>query len=244
MSEPLRILLVEDEPAAREELKFLLAEQPGVAVVGEAADGHAALRALRQLEPDLVFLDVQIPGPNGLELARRFRCGRPDLLLVFATAYDEHALEAFELAATDYLLKPFEPERVARAVQRAREAQRLRAAAEAGESERLAVERRRQGHFLPLAEVAWIGMEDGLVCVVARDGQRYGCNETLRDLEQRLDPRRFFRCHREAIVHLGRIRCVQPHVSGTYRLHLDDAADSVLPLARNRVASLRSLIPW
>lgn len=246
MSGPLRVMIVEDELAAREELKFLLAAIPGVEVVGEAADGRSALRTAVRLRPDALFLDIQMPGPSGLDLARSLRRVLPGIQVVFATAYDEHAVAAFDLAATDYLLKPFEADRVARAVSRVAEARQLRSAAEHGPEpgDRLAVERRRSTCFLDPAEVSWIGMEDGLVTVAAVDGTHYTTDATLRELERRLDPGHFFRCHREAIVNLLRVREVKPHQSGTYRLVLDDAARSEIPLARNRVRRLKEILPW
>ena len=236
MSETLRVFIVEDERAAREELKFLLERHPEVEVVGEAGDGRSALAAILEARPDLVFLDIRIPCGDGLDLARRIRQKLPSTQVVFATAFDEHAVEAFDLAATDYLLKPFDAARLARSLERARKAHHL--------PERLAVERLRRTFFLDPKEIAWIGMQDGLVTVAGIDGIHYTTNQTLRELTQHLDPAHFFRCHREAIVNLQQIREVKPHLSGTYRLVLRDEPRSKLPLARNRVRSLKAIMPW
>jgi len=237
---PLRVLLVEDERAAREELKYLLAGLPGVEVVGEAADGRQLLLTLQRLQPDALFLDIQLPGESGLQLAEGLKARHPELQIVFATAYDEHAVEAFDLDATDYLLKPFDPERVARAVARLQAVRQARLERERSAPEaRLSVERRNRTVLLDPAEVAWLGMEDGLVTVAAVDGVRYGTDRTLRELEGLLDPTRFFRCHRERIVNLQRVREVRPHQSGTFRLLLDDLPRSEIPLARNRARRLR-----
>ncbi len=242
MSRPLRVYVLEDEPAARQELLFLLYELTQLEVGGHAGDGHTALRELQTLRPDVALLDVQVPGPSGMAVAEQLRLQQPELQVVFVTAYDEYAVRAFALAATDYLLKPYEPERVAAALERARQTMQRAEQPQRGPL-RLRVERRRQQHFLPVHEVAWVAMEGGLVTVAARDGTRYGSEETLRTLEQRLSGKGFFRCHRGAIVQVARIRALKPHSSGTYRVCLDDAGGSELRVARNRVAALRALLP-
>lgn len=244
MTRPLTVYVLEDEPVARRELLYLLSELPRLRVVGQAGDGPTALRELRTLSPDVAFLDVEVPGLSGMEIAQRLHRELPALQVIFVTAYDAYAVGAFAVAATDYLLKPYEPERLAAAIERARQTVAgAPAPSTPSEPLRLAVERRRQRHFLPVEEVAWIGTEDGLVTVAARDGTHYGSEVTLRDLEGRLGGRGFFRCHRGAIVQVARIRALKPHSSGTYRVVLDDSPGTELPVARNRVAALRELLP-
>ncbi len=239
MSEQISVVVVDDEAAAREELKYLLGRLPGVEVVGEAADGESALALLAQARPHLAVLDVRMPAPDGLEVARRLPDVSPGTRVVFATAYDEHAVEAFDVAAADYLLKPFDEARVARAVARVRASP---AGEEAAAPPRLKVERRRHTYLLDPAEVLWIGTDAGVVVVVADDGTRYGCDLTLRDLETLLSPWGFFRCHREVIVRLSRIGEVAPAASGTCRVVLGDAGRTELPVARNRVRDLKRLL--
>lgn len=243
MSRTITAYLVEDEPAARAELRFLLEKEPDVEIVGEAGDAAAAAEEILDLEPDLCFVDIQIPGGGGLDLARRIRRALPEVRVVFATAFAQHAVQAFELDATDYLLKPFGEERVRAAVERVR----VRLPEEPAPRtplERLAVERARRTYVIDLGDALFFCTDGGIVYVQTGRGERYGCNFTLRELEHQLDPRQFYRCHREFIVNLAHIREIVPQPGGTYRLVLDDEARSGIPLARNRVRGLRERVPW
>jgi DNA-binding LytR/AlgR family response regulator len=242
----LQVYLVEDEPAARAELRYLVERAEGVEVVGEAGDADTAAEEVLDLEPDVCFVDIQIPGGGGLQLAGRLKAALPRLHVVFATAFAEHAVQAFELEATDYVLKPFAEERVQGALERVRarvaEEQARRAAAQP--LERLAVERARRTYVIDLQEALFFGTDGGLVYVQTRGGERYGCNSTLTDLEDQLDGRMFYRCHREYIVNLGRVREIIPQAAGTYRLVLDDEGRREVPVARTRVRGLRERLPW
>ena len=246
MTRKLHVYLVEDEPAARAELRFLVERAEGVEVVGEAGDADSASEEVLDLEPDVCFVDIQIPGGGGLELAARLKAALPHLHVVFATAFAEHAVQAFELEATDYVLKPFAEERVHGALERVRarvaEEQARRAAAQP--LERLAVERARRTYVIDLEDALFFGTDGGLVFVQTRGGKRFGCNATLTELEDQLDPRKFFRCHREYIVNLTRVREIIPQAAGTYRLVLDDEAKREVPVARTRVHGLRERLPW
>jgi DNA-binding LytR/AlgR family response regulator len=242
----LKVFLVEDEPAARAELRYLVEQTEGVEIVGEAGDADTAAEEVLDLEPDVCFVDIQIPGGGGLGLAARLTAALPRLHVVFATAFAEHAARAFELAATDYVLKPFAEERVRGALERVRarvaEEQAGRAAAQP--LERLAVERARRTYVIDLEEALYFGTDGGLVYVQTRGGERFGCNATLTELEDQLDPRKFFRCHREYIVNLTRVREIIPQAAGTYRLVLDDETKREVPVARTRVHGLRERLPW
>ena len=246
MTRRLQVYLVEDEPAVRAELRFLVEQAEGVEVVGEAGDADSATEEVLDLEPDVCFVDIQIPGGGGLQLAARLRAALPRLHVVFATAFAEHAVQAFELEATDYVLKPFAEERVHGALERVRarvaEEQERRAAAQP--LERLAVERARRTYVIDLEDALYFGTDGGLVYVQTRGGERFGCNATLTELEDQLDGRRFFRCHREYIVNLTRVREIIPQAAGTYRLVLDDEAKREVPVARTRVRGLRERLPW
>lgn len=243
MTRKLGVFLVEDEPAARAELRFLIEKDPDVEILGEAGDADTAAAEILEAEPDLCFVDIQIPGGGGLALAQRLKAALPELHVVFATAFAEHALEAFELPATDYILKPFAEERVRGALDRVRvRVQEERA--RRGTLTRLAVERARRTYVIDVEQAAFFYTDGGLIYVATSDGERYGCNFTLRELEDQLDPARFFRCHREFIVNLGRIREIIPQPAGTLRLVLDDSAKSDVPVARNRVRGLRERVPW
>lgn len=238
---PLRVVVTDDEPAAREELKYLLGRMGGVEVVAEAGDGASAIAAVKRFAPDVVFLDIHMPGADGLEVARALRANNPELRVVFATAHDEHAVEAFNLAAADYLLKPFTLERVARAVDRLRPSPK-----------RLVVERRQKTHFVAIDDVLCIVTDAGVVTVCTVDGVRYSSPRTLQELEEawctagggdRGSPSGpLYRCHRESLVHLRRVATLAPAASGTYRVFLDDPARTELPVARNRVKGLKAAL--
>lgn len=224
----LRAVLADDEPLVRSGLRRALAEvAPDVEVVGEARHGGEAIELVRALAPDLLFLDVQMPEVDGLAAARAL-AGRARPGIVFVTAYDQYAVAAFELHAIDYLLKPFDDDRLRTALARAR--QRLReepAGAAAGRLEAL-LARLEAGpaspeHFLarvgsrmvlvPAARVRWFEAADNYVRLHTAEGVHV-VRETLTRLEQRLDPRRFVRTHRSAIVQLAHVAEIQVQPSG------------------------------
>jgi two-component system LytT family response regulator len=247
-----RIAIVEDEPPARAKLKRLLAEHAGYHVVAEAEDVAAGLAALRETKPDLLFLDIRLGAENGFDLLAR--ASPPLPLVVFTTAYHEHALRAFEVAALDYLLKPFDRERFARML--ARVAERL---AERGEHDgaalaeerlrrlgegvtrlpylhRVVVHERGRSLILPLAEVQrftaagnYVEVHVGTKCHLMRT--------TLSRLVQRLDPAEFLRVHRSHLVRLDFIAAIAPWAHGDLRLTLRDGSEVMLS------RRYRSLLP-
>lgn len=240
---PLRVLIVDDEPLARRRVAQLLADEPDVEVVGEAEDGAAAIEAVADLQPDLLFLDVQMPEVTGLDvLAALAEAEGPVPAVVLATAYDEHALHAFDANAVDYLLKPYKADRFRAALDRARARLRERAAAPddalrqqvEGLLASLAAERAsappeptperlvaRVGDrhvFVGLDEVDWLEAEGNYVRVHAR-GQEHLLRDTIGGLADRL-PARFVRVHRSSVVNADRIRDVEPLAKGTYLIRL------------------------
>ena len=258
MTPVLRTLLVDDEPLARARLRRMLGEIERVEVVGEAGSVPEAAALVEQLGPDLVFLDVQMPGEDGFGLLARTR-QRP--AIVFVTAFDHFAVRAFEAQAVDYLLKPFRPERLAAAVERVRGAlarpdelaRRIQQVLEmVGTSagmrppyeerpeplERFAVRIGQKQLIVRSDEVLWFGAEDKLV-FAATAGDRHYVNFTLDDLERRLDPSRFVRVHRSAIANLDHAAALRPGFAGTWRLQLDDAARTEVPVSRARARLLK-----
>ena len=217
----LRALIADDEPRARQFLERLLRELPQVEVVGEAKGGVETLALVARLSPDVVFLDIQMPDLSGLEVARHLT-GPAVPAVVFVTAYDQHAVEAFEVAALDYLLKPIRRERLAEAVRRvAEEARSGRAAAGQEEAvrsvlkspgvrqgleplRRLPVRFRREIRLLDLAQVARVISRDRVVLACA-EGREYLVDYTLQELEERLPPGQFVRAHRAALVNVDAI---------------------------------------
>ena len=246
MPESLRAAVVDDEPLAREGIRLLLSRDSSIQVVGEAGNANEALTLLRTARPQLLFLDVQMPGGDGFEVLSRAE--RPLPLVVFVTAYDSHALHAFAVHALDYVLKPFDDQRFTEAVQRAKEALRREAAAEIGERmlrgvealERTRVVVRDRGRvtFLDEDEIEWIEAADYYVELHV-GAHTYLHRESMSALEARLDSRRFIRIHRKAIVNLRCLREVRRDASGTLVAVLTSGVS--LPVARSHQAHVRRL---
>ena len=245
----LRIVIVDDEPLARARARRLLAEVGGAEVVGEAGSADEARAVIAAVHPDLMLLDVQMPGEDGFALLASLA---PRPAVVFVTAFDQYAVRAFEENAVDYLLKPFRADRLAAALERARRdlarpedlSRRLGelvAALGAGAAphlERLTVRVGVRQIILQVEDVLWFGAEDKLV-FAATAGDRHWLDLTLDHLERRLDPRRFARVHRGAIVNLDHAVALRPAFAGTWRLQLDDPARTEVPVSRARARTLR-----
>jgi DNA-binding LytR/AlgR family response regulator len=246
----LRVLVVDDEAPARDRARRMLDALPNVSVVGEAASAPEARDRVRELKPDVLLLDIQMPGEDGFALLDSLP-ERP--AVVFATAFDHYAVRAFEAHAVDYLLKPFRAERLADALDRVRRdlehpdelAARLRELlAGLGDSsatpwlERFSVRVGVRQVILKADEVTWFGAEDKLV-FAATDGDRHYVNLTLDQLERRLDPRRFVRVHRAAIANLDWAAALLPAFGGTWRLQLRDRVRTEVPVSRQRARALR-----
>lgn len=237
----LRALIVDDERPARERLRRLLAGIEGVEVVGEAEDGGDAIEKIGELRPGLIFLDIQMPGCSGLELAASLPAPRPRI--VFCTAFDQHAVDAFELHAVDYLLKPVSLARLEKAVERARgvtDPDRESAPDLAGRAAglfplRFLGKRGSSYHVIPAEEVICFASEGGLTKLLTAE-HHYWMQPSLTDLEARLDPGRYYRVSRSAIVSLDRVREVKPEPGGSGAVTLADG--SRIEVSRRRLAGL------
>jgi two-component system LytT family response regulator len=250
MEAPLRVLIVDDEPLARARTRRMIEAIGGAVVAGEAGSAAQARQLIAERRPDLLLLDIQMPGEDGFALLESLD---PRPAVVFLTAFDHYAVRAFEENAVDYLLKPFRPERLAAALQRARrdlahpeELSRRIAALLGGlpsgpggdRIERFTVRVGQRQLILKADEVLWFGAEDKLVFAATAAGRHY-VNFTLDQLERRLDPRRFARVHRSAIVNLDHAAALRPGFAGTYRLQLRDEARTEVPVSRMRARQLR-----
>lgn len=243
----IRALIAEDEPLARRKLRRLLEELDGIEIVGETADGDDTVRAIDDLEPELVFLDIQLPGATGLQVLEAIE-HRPHV--IFTTAYDRYAVAAFELHAVDYLVKPFGEERLAVAVERAREmlGKEMEPGAyeRAGEAlvsdvplQRLFV--RTRNRIVPVATRTIEHFEgEGDYVRLHAEGREYLINVRLKDLEARLDPRHFLRVHKSHIVNLDLVRELTPHEGSRYLVTLSSGRQVVASRSRSR--ELRELI--
>jgi two-component system, LytTR family, response regulator len=241
---PRTALVCEDEPLARETLRDFIAAHSGLVLVGEAADGATALKLVRQLAPQVVFMDIQMPELTGLEVLRRLQAEpahRPWPAIVFTTAYDQHAVTAFELHAVDYLLKPFSAERFERAVARALEGgaasgetaqQALTMPTAATPLPRILVRDRGQIFPLPLAEIEYLKSDSKYTLIAAR-GQQFYVRLALADIEPRLDATRFMRVHRNAIVNLDHVLAMKPDEQSQLEIAMRDGST----LLANREAS-------
>jgi two-component system, LytTR family, response regulator LytT len=259
-TEALRTVVVDDEQLAREELCYLLGAVGGVDVVAQATNGLEALKMVEEHNPDLVMLDIQMPGITGFEVARRLVETGVDSHLVFVTAFDRHAIEAFELNAVDYLLKPVEAERLGTTVDRVRKRiQNDRPAASSGSS--LDVERllqlidRRQEHREQIAirvgdrfllvqaeEIVHISVEDDVITVVTNSLSGTSNYRTLDELQARLDPAVFWRVHRSHLVNINRIKEIVPWFSRNFMLRMKDAKGTEIPVSRSQTKRLREYL--
>jgi two-component system LytT family response regulator len=255
----MRTLIVDDEQPARERLRRLLAGSEAVEVIGVAEDGVEALEMIERLVPDLVLLDIQMPGLDGFGVIEAL--DHPPAI-IFVTAYDQYAIRAFEVHALDYLLKPFSQQRLQEAICRAerirvedrdlcdssvdRFAAQFRPLLESMDAQgryltRLALRDRDRIRVLDVGEVDWIDIREEQVLVHVGD-QTYPIRRTLAELEARLDPVRFFRARRSAIVNLDRVQEVIPWFKGSHILRLTTGAE--IDLSRARARELRELLEW
>ena len=256
----LRAVLVDDEQLARDELRFLLGQVGGVEVIGQACNGVEALTAIDRLQPDLVFLDVQMPGLTGFEVARRMVEKHTAPQVIFVTAYDQYAIEAFEVNAVDYLLKPVEPGRLATAIERARKrvlSDRPAAKGRPGEEMERLVQllAERQAHREQLAvkvsdrfllvqadEVVHASVEDDVITVVTNSLSGTSNYRTLDELQARLDPAVFWRVHRSHLVNINKIKEIVPWFSRNYILKMKDGKGTEIPVSRSQTKRLREYL--
>lgn len=256
----LRVMVVDDEQLARDELCYQLEQLPDVEVVGQAGNGIEALAAVERHDPDLVFLDIQMPGLTGFELARRLLERYDDSpALVFVTAFDQHAIEAFEVNAVDYLLKPVEGMRLEQALHRAR--RRLSSARRTGAPLNDQIERivkmmtgrqiRRDQVAIKVGERFMLVQADEIIYASLADesinivtGQAAGTSNyrTLDDLQARLDPEVFWRVHRSHLVNINKIKEIVPWFSRNYILRMKDAKATEIPVSRAQTKRLREYL--
>jgi DNA-binding LytR/AlgR family response regulator len=247
----LRALIVDDEYPAREELRYLLRSFPEIEVVGEAAAPSEALELIRNIDYDLCFIDVRMPGGSGLDLVKELARVPHRPAVIFVTAYPDHAVEAFDLDAVDYLLKPFDEARLGRALQRILE---RGAEAPAGEPHGAAASWERAGEQLdkipvPLRDRTILVDVDDVIYATAARGYSYIVTSegrhlvphSLAELERRLSGRGFFRAHRAYLINLNKARAIEPDFAGALRVVMDDGAERV-PVSRRQARSLRRLL--
>lgn len=249
----MKCLLIDDEESARARLRRMLAEHPDVEILGEARDGLEAVEKIDELRPDLVFLDIELPGLTGFEVLRSLPEGSAMPLVIFVTGYDQHALAAFEADALAYLLKPVEADRLAQAVDRAR-----RLAGPGGDRERAHIAeaaRRAPSSFrqivcrkhdrvvlMPPDQVFWFQVEDGIVKAHTAAGP-FWVNYQLGELEAGLPADLFFRARREVLVNITKIREIRPYFKSGFLLIMPDSAGTEIVVSERQARGFRQRIP-
>lgn len=238
----LRAIVVDDEPLAREELTFLLHQCDGIEVVGETGIALEAERLCEDAGPQIAFIDLRMPGLDGIALANLLRNKHPELAVVIVSAFDDCALRGFEAQITDYLLKPVRLERLRRALERLPAA---RTGSDQGFRglERFAVRRKSRYVVVEVRDVVYFEARGEFVWAVTED-DRFAIDRTLTNLVDQLDTKTFFQSHRSCIVRIDRIHTIEPAGARSFRLHLDHPDDPKVPLSRDRASKLRERIPF
>jgi two-component system, LytTR family, response regulator LytT len=261
----LRTVLVDDEQLARDELGYLLSQMDGIDVIGQAGDGVQAFETIKRLTPDVVFLDVQMPGLTGFEVARRMIDQQLSSHIIFVTAFDQHAIEAFEVNAVDYLLKPVDPARLEVALQRARRRISFDRMDEGGgpsaglpavsndqlekivqlvadrqsRRDRLAIKVGERFMLVRSEEIVYASLVEDTITIVT-DQHAGTCNyRTLDELQARLDPDVFRRVHRSHLVNINKIKEIVPWFSRNYILRMKDGKSTEIPVSRAQTRRLK-----
>ena len=246
-------LIADDEQLAREELSYLLRDFPEIEVVQTASNGLEALKLIDKAEPDLVFLDVQMPGLDGLAVISQLRQKGGHLPhFVLTTAFDQYAIEAFRLEALDYLLKPVEKERLADSIARARRTLEEKQASPETPAQtadpktvqrtKLLVKSNNRNLIVDAQDMIYATIDDGLITVVTSQFEGQSNYRTIEELQSNLDPNLFWRVHRSFLVNINKIREVIPWFKSSFQLKMDDKKQTEIPVSRIQTKRLRSLL--
>ncbi len=255
----LSTLVVDDEQLAREELSFLLESFPDIEITDTASNGLEAVKRIQEHEPDLVFLDVQMPGLDGLGVIRRIRDKGGHLpYFVLATAFDQYAVEAFRLEALDYVLKPVEKDRLGECIARVRrameEGQRAdeekqpditlskNALQSSPQRNKLLVRSNNRNLIVDAQDLIYATIDDGLITVVTPHLEGHSNYRTIEELQSNLDPNIFWRVHRSFLVNINKIREVIPWFKSSFQLKMDDKKQTEIPVSRIQTKRLRTLL--
>jgi DNA-binding LytR/AlgR family response regulator len=250
----MRAIIADDEEPGRARLARLLAAHPDIQIAGQARDGLEAVEQIERIRPDLLFLDIEMPGLTGFEVLQSVPPDVPLPLVIFVTGYDQHALAAFDANALAYLLKPVEPERLAQAVERARrlnissgssgERERVRQVARAAPKQLRQIVCRKRDRLLLMApeDILWFAVEDGIVKAhTAAD--TFWVNYQLGELEAGLPAEMFFRARREVLVNMGKIKEIRPYFKSGFLLLMADTAATEIAISERQVHPFRRRIP-
>ena len=252
------VLVVDDEQPARDELIFLLKAFPDLEVVGQGKNGVEAVSLIRELNPQLVFLDVQMPGLDGFGVIKKLLDKKSPLpLFIFATAYDQYAVQAFEVNALDYLLKPVARVRLEKAIGKARRSmesnesardkldrlvQMFEQRAPAAPKTKLIVKSGGRLHLVDSSEVIYASIQDGVISIVTREMEGESNFRTIEELQASLDPKTFWRVHRSFLINVNRIKEVVPWFKSSFQLKMDDRKQTEIPVSRAQTRRLREIL--
>ena len=258
---PLRILIADDEEPARNELAFQLEQLDDIEIVDQAVDGLQAVSLAEELAPDVVLLDIQMPGLTGFEVARRLLEREVPSHVVFVTAFDQYAIEAFDVSAVDYLLKPVEPERLAQMIQRVRrrvaaerdtqdgplankELERIvqLVAERQSRRERLAIKVDERFLLVQAEDIVYASLADEVITIVTSSVSGTSSYRTLDELHSHLDPAVFQRVHRSHLVNINKIKEIVPWFSRNYILRMKDGKGTEIPVSRTQTKRLREYL--
>ena len=267
---PLTVLIVDDEPLARQELQYLLERAGGVEVLAQGTNGIEAVELIRTHKPDLVFLDVQMPGLDGFGVLKKLLDRKVSMpQVVFATAFNQYAVRAFEVNAVDYLLKPFDRKRVMQTIEKAmarraspagstslgadsaakldallrlvEEQSNAQAVPSRSNSGKIIVRAQSRLLLVDQREICFASIEEGTISVVTRTVEGHSNCRTLEELMDQLNPETFWRAHRSYVINIQHIREVVPWFKSSYQLRMDDAQKTEIPVSRSQTKRLREL---
>jgi two-component system, LytTR family, response regulator LytT len=244
----LSTVIVDDEKLACEELAYLLRDFPEIEIAGTGSNGLEALELIQKHEPDIVFLDIHMPGLDGVGLVRQLREGGPDVPhFIFVTAHDQYAVEAFRLEAMDYLLKPVDRERLGESIERVRRAITDKhgkgepAPPPRPQRTKLLVRSGNRNFIVDAQDLIFATIDDGLITLVSTHIEGHSNYRTIEDLQANLDRETFWRVHRSYLVNINRIKEVVPWFKSSYQLRMDDKKHTEIPVSRVQTKRLREL---
>jgi two-component system LytT family response regulator/two-component system response regulator LytT len=252
---PLSVIIVDDEQLARDELSYLLREVDDLDVIGQGKNGVEAVSLIKESAPDLVFLDVQMPGLDGFGVIKKLLEKKIPLpKIVFSTAFDQYAVKAFEVSALDYILKPFDKKRVFQAVEKARKTQDADAAPnekldtlvklleqQKPQTTKVLLKANNRLFLVDQKDICYASIEDGVITVVAQSMEGQSNCRTLEELLTSLDTNLFWRAHRSYLVNINRIKEVVPWFKSSYQIRMDDKKQTEIPVSRAQTRRLRDL---